>query len=193
MLRRHAVAAGLALGGMGQLYYAAGILSRGNPAVVPTAIMGLGMVQLAAGLALRHPWTMGVGASMGALASYNEFQGILFESYSVYSVGSLLEGLGFVLVGAAVGLWLLARSDRNPDPDRVDEAGAVLALRVGCGLAAAGSAIYFAANVHFWYPVYLPGNVLVVAGLGLAAVAARAPLLGEEAPEAAGRAAERPS
>lgn len=188
MLRRHALAAGLGAGGLAHLYYGARLLPISTVDAVFAAVTGLALVQAAAGVGARHPWNLGVGAGVAALVSLTDFQGILFESYSVFSFAAMLEGLGLVLVGAAVGLWALSLSDRNPDEDRLDEAGAVTVLRVGCGLAAASALTYALAAFPAVRPSWLPGNALAVLGFGLVAYAARAPLLGgDEEPEARAR------
>lgn len=178
MLRRHAVAAGLAGGGLAHLYYGARLLPLSSQDALWAGITGLALLQAAVGLGARHDWSLGVGAGVAALVSLTDFNGILFVSYSVFTFAAALEGLGLILLAVGVGLRALARSDRNPDEERLDEAGGVLVLRVGCGLAAASALTYALAEFPTVRPTWLPGNLLAIAGFGLVAVAARAPLMG---------------
>lgn len=196
MLRRHALAAGLVIGGLGHLYYGGRLLPLSSADAAFAFVTGLALLQAAVGLGTRHGWTFGVGVGVAALVSLSDFQGILFQSYSVFSFAALLEGLGLVLVGLAVGLWALARSERNPDEERLDERGAVLVLRLGAVLTAASGLVYALAEFPVVRSSWLPGQLLVMAGFGWVAYAARAPLLDDEgddeaeAPAEAGRAGQ---
>lgn len=180
MLRRHAVAAGLAGGGLAHLYYGARLLPLSSTGALLAGVTGLALLQAAAGLGSRHEWSLGVGAAVAGLVSFTDFQEILFESYSVSSFAAALEGLGLVLLAVGVGLRVLARSDRNPSEERLDEAGSVLVLRLGCGLAAASGLVYALAQFPVLPTTWLPGNALAVAGFGLVAWVARPPLMGDE-------------
>jgi hypothetical protein len=181
MLRRHALAGGLAVAGLGHLYYGGRLLPLSSLDAVFAFVTGLALVQAAAGVAARHGWTFGVGAVVAGLVSLSDFQGILFESYSIFSFAALIEGLGILLVAVAAVLWGLSRSDRNPDEERLDEDGAVLVLRVGAALAALSALVYALAEFPMIRASWLPGQTLAFAGFGWVAYAAETPLLDDEA------------
>lgn len=188
MLRRHAVAAGLAVGGMGQLYYGAVALQFGGYGALLQFVTGLALIQAAVGVGARHGWTFGVGTVVAGLASYDEFQEILFESYSLAAVAGALEGLGIILVAVAALLWALRH--RDDLPHRLDEEAAVLVLRAGAVLAVLSAVVYRISSFPGLASQWLPGNLLVMGGFGLVAYAARAPLMGEDEPR---EEPERPS
>lgn len=180
MERHREVAAGLAAGGLGHLYYSPFVLAFSSLDALLTVIMGLGLLQAAAAADGGDAWGVGIGVGTAALASLPSLQGILFGSISAGTVAESLEAVGLLLLAAAVAAWGLAASGRSPDEERLDEGAAVLAFRVACVVSAGSGLLYGASNVLFGELVWLPGNVLVVSGFGLAAWRASVPLFPED-------------
>lgn len=189
---RKVLAAGVAAGGLGHLYYSPFVLAFSAVGAVLTLVIALGLLQAAAGFAARDTWGVGLGAATAAAASLWNLQDLLFGSVSVWSVAGALETLGLGLLAAAVCGWALAGRAGDPEA-RLDERRTVLAFRAACGVSAASSLVYGAANLAYGNPLLLPGNLLVVAGFAGAAVAAEAPLVAERRPEADAAGGGQPS
>lgn len=176
MERHRALAVGLAGGGLGHLYYSPFVLGTSAFGAFLTAVTGLALLQAAAAAHARDAWGVGVSVATAAAATLPNLQDLLVGALSVWSVGGTLETLGLAGLAAALVSWGLAGSPGNPAPRRLDRDRSVLALRAACGVSAASSLVYGAANVALGNTLLLPGNALVVGGFGLAAWGARAPL-----------------
>lgn len=179
MERHEVVGAGLLAAGLGHVYYSPFVLAFSSVGMVLTLVMAAGILQTAAGFFAGDAWGAGVGAGTAAVAGLWNFQGLLFGSVTVWSVGEFLEGLGVLLLALAIAAWSWARSPRRDDAAGIDEERAVVGFQVACGISAASSLLFGIADVVYWNPLLLPGNALVVAGFGVPAFLAREPLFGE--------------
>lgn len=154
---------GLLLAGLGHLAYALVQFRMGSFNLLFAAVTGLALWQAAAGRMLGGETgrqVLGVGLVLAGLASLPDLRGVLWESVNLITIGGFVEGIGLIAVGVAGGILLWARN-REEEGD--------LVLRTGAGVSAASGLLYMALTIPTASWQWVPGNLLILVGLGLVA------------------------